>query len=292
MPRVLTLEAVHRYPVKSCGGEALDEAVVEPWGLAGDRRWLLVDTAGHQLTAREHPRLLQVAARLRADGGLLLSGVPADPGTGPLPDLTVPVPTSDQLVPVVVWRTALEATPAGPGPDAWFAAVLGRPARLVYLDDPTRRRPNPAFAGPDDRVSFADGYPLLVTTPESLARLNEWIADDPGAAEAPVPMSRFRPNVVVAGAEPFAEDGWRRLRIGAAEFRAVKGCDRCVMTMTDASTGRRGKEPIRTLSRHRKWDGVTWFGMNLIPDSPGARLAVGDPVEILDSVPAPDGPPR
>ena len=105
-------------------------------------------------------------------------------------------------------------------------------------------------------------------------------------------MMRFRPNVVIDGSTSFAEDGWRRLRIGAATFRAVKGCDRCVMTMTDPDTARRSKEPIATLARHRHWDGATWFGMNLIPDTPGVTIHVGDEVEILEEVPAPDGPPR
>jgi uncharacterized protein YcbX len=105
-------------------------------------------------------------------------------------------------------------------------------------------------------------------------------------------MTRFRPNVVVSGTTPFAEDGWRRIRIGAAEFRAVKGCDRCVMTMTDPDTAARGKEPIATLARHRQWDGATWFGMNLVPDTPGVTISLGDPVEVLESVEAPNGPPR
>ncbi len=94
-------------------------------------------------------------------------------------------------------------------------------------------------------------------------------------------MNRFRPNVVISGVEPFAEDTWRLIRIGDAIFRSPKGCDRCVMTTTDAETAARGKEPIATLARHRRYDGATWFGMNLIPDSPGAVIRVGDDVEIL-----------
>jgi uncharacterized protein YcbX len=105
-------------------------------------------------------------------------------------------------------------------------------------------------------------------------------------------MTRFRPSVVVSGSAAWEEDGWRLLRIGAARFRVVKGCDRCTMTMTDPDTAARGKEPIATLSRYRRWDGAVWFGMNLIPDSPGATIAVGDDVEVLEAVPAPDGPPR
>jgi uncharacterized protein YcbX len=281
----MTLAAINRFPVKSCRGAAVPEAQVEPWGLAGDRRWLVVDDEGALLTAREHPRLLLVVPAIGAGGELHLTSPDA-------PDLTVPVPSGDELVPVRVWKSELSAAVATIEAAAWFSKIVGRAARLVYLDDPTRRHPNPQFAQPGDYVSFADGYPLLLATTGSLAQLNDWIAAGPRADEGPLPMIRFRPNVVIDGSAPFAEDGWRRLRIGAATFRAVKGCDRCVMTMTDPETARRGKEPIATLARHRHWDGATWFGMNLIPDTPGTAVELGAEVEILEAVAAPDGPPR
>ncbi len=281
----LTLSAINRFPVKSCRGNSLPQAVVEPWGLAGDRRWLVVDDDGVLLTAREHRRMLLVTTSVRPDGGLELTSPDA-------PDLTVDVPAGDQLVPVRVWRSELVAALAAPAASAWFSKVVGRSARLVYLDDPTRRHPNPEFARPDDYVSFADGYPLLVATTASLAALNDWIAEGPRADEGPLPMIRFRPNLVIDGSQAWEEDGWRRIRVGDAVLRLVKGCDRCVMTMTDPDTVERTKEPIATLARHRRWDGETWFAMNAIPDTPGATIAVGDEVEVLESVPAPDGPPR
>ena len=281
----MRLAAINRFPIKSCRGAAVREALVEPWGLAGDRRWLLVDEDGVLITAREHPRLLLVVPAIGPGGELHLTSPDA-------PDLAVAVPSGDELVPVRVWNSELLAALASLEAAAWFSKVIGRPARLVYLDDPTRRHPNPRFARPSDYVSFADGYPLLLATTGSLAQLNDWIAAGPRADEGPLPMMRFRPNVVIDGSAPFAEDGWRRLRIGDAIFRAVKGCDRCVMTTTDPDTARRGKEPITTLARHRKWDGATWFGMNLIPDTSGVTIRVGDEVEVMDEVPASDGPPR
>lgn len=281
----MTLGAIHRFPVKSCRGSAVDEALVEPWGLAGDRRWLVVDDEGVLITARVQPRLLLVEPAIRTDGGLSLSSPDA-------PDLSVDVPTGEDLVPVRVWKSELLAAQSSAEASAWFTKILGRPARLVYLDDPTRRRPNPEYARPTDYVSFADGYPLLLATSGSLGQLNDWIAEGRRPEEGPLPMTRFRPNVVIDGSPPWAEDGWRRLRIGDAVFRAVKGCDRCVMTMTDPETAARGKEPIATLARYRHWDGATWFGMNLVPDTPGVTIRVGDEVEILEAVPAPDGPPR
>nr|WP_281387136.1 MOSC domain-containing protein [Jiangella mangrovi] len=137
---------------------------------------------------------------------------------------------------------------------------------------------------PADRVSFADAFPLLATTTGSLARLNDWVVEEAllrgeEPPEAPLPMRRFRPSVVVDNAEPFAEDTWCKLRIGDVPFRAVKLCDRCVLTTIDPDTQTRGKEPLRTLARHRNWDGKVWFGMNLVPDGTGT-IAVGDEVRV------------
>ncbi|OLL74678.1 Flavodoxin reductase (ferredoxin-NADPH reductase) family 1 [Pseudonocardia sp. Ae168_Ps1] len=105
-------------------------------------------------------------------------------------------------------------------------------------------------------------------------------------------MVRFRPNLVVSGAPAWAEDGWRRVRIGDARFRVVKGCARCVLTTVDPVTAVKGREPMVTLARHRRFDKGVWFGMNLVPDDPGTELHVGDPVEVLDAADPADGPPR
>ena len=281
----MRLTGINRYPVKSCRGQALDSVVVEPWGLAGDRRWLVVDADGSLITAREVPRLLLVTPTPRADGGLDLTSPDA-------PELSVDLPSADDLVPVRVWSSHLDASLVSAEADAWFSKILGRDARLVYLDDPTRRHPNPVFARADDYVSFADGYPILLTTTASLVALNDLVLEGDRGDEAPLPMTRFRPNLVVDGESPWAEDGWRRMRIGAAVFRVVKGCDRCVMTTTDPDDASRGKEPLRTLAKHRRFDGATWFGVQLITDTPGTHVRVDDTVEILDAVDAPDGPPR
>ena len=290
----MTVTDIYRYPVKSCRGEWLPAAVVEPWGLAGDRRWMIVDGDGLVVTARECPRLLLVTPAVEP-GAIRLTA----PG---LPELTVSIPSvrrDRDLVPVVVWQSKLVAAPASEEAGSWLSAVAGEPVRLVYLDDPTRRRTNPAYSRDTDRVSFADGYPLLITAASSLTALNELVAAGPLADEGPLPMRRFRPSVVVAGAAAWSEDGWRLLRIGGTAFRAVKGCDRCVLTTIDPDTAVHGKEPIATLARSRRWDGKVWFGMNLIPDLPlggaaGAapEIRVGDPVEILDQADRSDGPPR
>lgn len=274
MPPIVT--DLYRYPVKSCRGQRLRAARVQPWGLAGDRRWMIVDSGGEVLTARDRPRLVLVTPVPEGDGIRVTE--PA------MPELTVPVPPPGELVPVAVWESKLLATPAGGAASAWFSEVAGEPVRLVYLDDPTRRRPNPAYSREGDRVSFADGFPLLLTGEGSLRELNDQVAAGPRAAEGPLPMRRFRPNVVVAGAAPWAEDRWRLVRIGDVVFRAVKGCDRCVLTTIDPDTAVMGKEPIATLARCRRWDGKVWFGVNLIPDSPrgASAIRVGDPVQVLE----------
>lgn len=279
-----TLTAINRFPVKSCRGEALAEATVESWGLAGDRRWMVVDAGGETITAREVNQMLLVQPEFTEVGLRVVA-----PG---LTDLVLDCPTSGDPIPVTVHGKGLVALPASTEADAWFSETLGVEAHLVYLADPTCRPTNPAFSEPGDVVSFADGYPVHLITEQSLAALDELVAEGAQSPVDPLPAIRFRPNLVVSGAEPWSEDGWRRVRIGEAVFRVVKGCDRCVMTTLDPQTAARGKEPIRTLARKRRWDAKTWFGMNLIPDTPGAAIRLGDDVEVLESVPAPHGPPR
>lgn len=281
----LALTEINRFPVKSCRGEALETATVEPWGLRGDRRWMLVDDTGETVTAREFARMLLLVPRLRADGGLDV--------TGPdLPPLTV-APADGERVPVSVFgRTPFLATLADESAHTWFGKAIGTPVRLVYADEPSRRHANPAFAGPETPMAFQDGYPLHVTSSASLAELNTLIAAGPRADEGELPMIRFRPNVVVRGSAPWEEDGWRRVRIGAAYFRSVKGCDRCTIPTTHPVTAERFKEPTYTLAQHRRFDGAVWFGMDLVPENPGGTISVGDDVEILEAVDTPDGPPR
>ncbi|PWR08178.1 MOSC domain-containing protein [Micromonospora sicca] len=271
----MRLAAVHTYPVKGCHRLDHDGARVEPWGLAGDRRWLVVDEHGVGVTQREAAELVTLRAAPRA-GGLVLGA----PGR---PDLDVPEPATAEPVLVRVFRSRrpVAALPAGPAADDWLGGLLGRPARLVWLRDPTRHLdPGERDHDTGDQVSFADEYPLLLTGTASLDALNGWLAE---AGEPPVPMARFRPNLVVEGAPAWAEDGWagRRLRIGSAVFRAAGPCDRCLVITTDQETGVRGKEPLRTLARHRNIGQKLLFGLHLVPDGPG-EVHVGDPVTLLD----------
>ena len=277
-PDGLHVTALTVYPVKSLAGVPVDEAVVETRGLHGDRRWAVVDPEGTKVTAREEHALLGLRAEPLDGGGVRLVAPGADAlELGP-PRGAAPVP--------VAFSGQDHALPAGADADAWLTARVGRPLRLVWQDDETHRPIRPELGGaPGDRNSLSDAAPLHVTSESSLAQLNDWVVETAleRGQEVPNPLGheRFRPNVVVAGAEPFAEDGWSAVRIGEVPFRATMVCDRCVMTTIDRDDLRTGKEPIRTLARHRKWDGATWFGIRLtpvLPLAPGATIRVGDEV--------------
>jgi uncharacterized protein YcbX len=193
------------------------------------------------------------------------------------------VPEHAGTVTVQLSRDKIEAVAADAAAHAWFSGYLGTDVRLVHLDDPAHRRAiDPRYAQPGETVSLADGFPLLLTTLASLEALNSLIAQGDLPDEGPLPMNRFRPNLVVAGVEPWAEDDWRRIVVGDVSFRVVKPCDRCVVTTTDQHTAERGKEPLRTLARHRRVDRDLLFGQNLIPERTGL-IRVGDPVHIIES---------
>ena len=271
----LRLASLHLYPVKSLAGTARDELTIERWGPAADRRWLLAAPDGVQLTQRDHPRLAFVSAEPLPGGGVRV----AAPGRAPL-DVEVP-PGGQGTVGVRVFETKVDAVPAASGASAWFSDWLGAEARLVHMDAPGHRRPiDPGHSRPGETVSFADGFPVLLTTTSSLDALNSLIAQGDHPDEGPVPMNRFRPNLVIEGSAPWAEDAWRRVRVGEVVLRVAKPCGRCVVTTTDQTTGERGKEPLRTLARHRRSGDQLVFGQNLIPERTG-RVRSGDLCEVL-----------
>jgi len=269
------LQSVHVHPVKAFRGLAPREADVEPWGLAGDRRWALVDDGGKVVTQRQQPRLALAAAELMP-GGVLLSAPGLDP-------LAVPVPEPAETVTLELFGEKVEGVPAADAAaHAWCSDYLGVPTRLVHMDDPATRRPvDPEYALPGETVTFADGFPLLLASTASLDALNSLISEGRHASEGPLPMNRFRPNVVVGGTDAWAEDDWSRIAIGDVTFRVAKMCGRCVVTTTDQADAVRGKEPLHTLGRHRRFGSKLVFGQNLVPESRGT-IRVGDPVRILE----------
>ncbi|MCZ4101460.1 MOSC domain-containing protein [Streptomyces sp. SID13666] len=275
MPTHALLSALYIYPVKSLRGLAREAADVEPWGLAGDRRWMLVDADGRVITQRQQASTALVTAQPSGGGSLRFTA----PGQEAL---EVAPPEQGTPEPVLIFHDKVDAVAAGDAADTWFSDYLGVPARLVHMTDPAVCRPvHPEFSRPGDTVSFADGFPLLLTATASLDTLNAHIARGAHASEGPLPMNRFRPNAVVDGTEGWAEDDWRRIRIGEVTFRVAKRCARCVVPTTNQETAERGREPMRSLAKHHRIDGATIFGQNLIPEHPGT-LRVGDPLTILE----------
>lgn len=283
----MRITSLHTYPVKGCHRLDHDEAAIDPWGLAGDRRWMAIDPDGVGITQRTTARLVGLRP-LPHPGGLTLRAT-TPPGLGEtlptLPDLHVAQPTDGTKVDVRVFssKPPVPARLAADDAHTWLTALLGHPARLAWLADPTVRPVNPDHSDDGDRVSFADGYPILVTTTASLAVLNDWLQE---AGDEPVPMTRFRPNIVVDGAPAWAEDTWigRRLRIGGTVMRAAKACDRCVVTTIDQDTADKGRQPLRALGEHRKFPNGLLFGLNLIPDTGAGDtgvIRVGDTVDPL-----------
>lgn len=283
----LRLRAISIHPVKSTAGRPVTSARVTRAGLAGDRRWMVVDTAGSLVSARECRSLLQVVADTpETDPGcpsalrLSAAGVSA---------LSLTEPREGTVVAVQLHRHRLTATECDPQAHDWLRTATGRAdLRLVWCHDPTARAVNPEYGRDGDHTAFPDGYPVTVATAESLGQLNDWVArraDELGeVSPARFEMGRFRPNLVVSAQdpgelEPFAEDGWQSLTIGQVRLRVAKGIDRCVMTTIDPVSLAGGKEPIRTLARHRQRDGLTWFGNQLIPEAVGV-IRVGDEVVV------------
>lgn len=262
----LKLSGLYRYPVKSLRGEAFDALEVTPRGFARDREWMLVDENGRFLTQRQQPRMSLIDARV-VDGDRLHLQAPG------VPALRVE-PGPVERIEVMVWGDRVRAALAGPGPAAWFSEFLETPCRLVHFPDDCRRSVDPDYAAADDEVGFADGFPFLLISQASLDDLNARL-------QASVPMRRFRPNLVISGCDPYAEDGWRRIRIGDIGFRVAKPCSRCIIPTIDPDTGERSPEPLRTLMGYRKRENKVYFGQNLIPDGVG-RLAAGMPVEVIE----------
>ncbi len=273
----ITSLAVH--PVKSTAIRPLTRAEVLPRGLVDDRSWVVVDGEGVLVSAREEHGLFSLVADTpRTDPGLDRELRLRAPG---LPDLALDHPDGD-LVRVRLFSRELQGVPAGGEADAWLRTALGRDdVRLVWCDDPSRRRLNPEFSRPGDHTAYADGYPVTLASEASLRRLNDWITEDALSRGEeptdPLPMDRFRPNLVIDGDEAFAEDDWTGVTVGDVRFRLAKPTDRCVMTTIDLRSLAAGKEPIRTLARHRLVDRKTLFAISLVPETAGT-IAVGDPV--------------
>ena len=263
----ITLSSISIYPVKSLKGLTLSGAFVGDHGLEFDRRFMLSDEDGNLLSARELPELLLFQVLLREDGLEIVA-----------PDgdhLTVRVPELFQNYrQVVVWGDEINAQRCGPTADEWFSEKLNLDCELLYFGEQSERFTS---RRPDKAVAFSDGYPLLLISEESLNDLNQ-------RSQSTIGIDQFRTNLVINGCDTFAEDGWKRIRIGEVEFEIVKPCSRCVMTTYDSQTAQTLPygEPLQTLAKYRRGeDGEVYFGQNLVALNSG-YIRNGDSVEILE----------
>ena len=266
----MILKNIRIYPIKACGGIEVEQARMEERGFQHDRRWMVTNTDGtHYFDQSDYPRLAIVTPQIHDDGLLLQA-----PG---MPSLRVPIHVEPAVsINVRISRSVCEAIPVSKEASEWFQDFLHASCQLVFMPETTRRAVNPDYAINQDIVSFASGYPYHVISEASVALVNDLL-------DTPVPLDRFRPNMVISGAPAFAEDTWQTIRISQQVFHLVKPCDRCAITTVDQRTGEKtGEEPLRTLARFRTTKQKVLFGQYLLAEEQGL-LRVGDPVQIVRS---------
>ncbi len=264
---MITLSNLTYYPIKSCRGFDVTESLVERMGLVNDRRMMVVTPEGRFLTQRENPRLALITPTLTNDM-VTLSAPNFD-------SMRIALQKSGANFPVNIWKSEnVAAVDQGEEAAQWLSDWLGVAVRLVHFADGYTRTVSRDYAiNADDHTGFADGYPILIISEESLEDLNSKM-------ETPVPMNRFRTNLTVKGCAPFAEDTWKRIKIGGVEMALVKPCARCVITTIDKETLEKNKEPLKTLGKYRNHELGAIFGMNVIPLNEG-KIETGMSVEVL-----------
>lgn len=262
-----TVSQLYFYPIKSCAGTACQTAEFDERGIKYDRGWGIIDDSQKVLTQREISKLALIKPTLGKETSVKLKL--SAPG---MPDIVVDNDdnNSKSSLKVKIWSDQATAIDEGVEVSKWLTEYLGTSARLVKMDDHEKR---PVKGHKDNIVGFADGYPLLLISQESLDELN-------GALETPVKMNRFRPNIVVNGISPYEEDSWRQIKIGALTIKLVEPCARCVITTIEQETATKGPEPLKTLSRTRLKDNKTLFGQNCIHENI-EKISIGDSVEVL-----------
>lgn len=259
------LSEIFVYPVKSLAGISAPSWPVTEKGFQHDRKWMIIDSDRQFLSQRKLPQMALIKTAL-TDQNLILSA----PN---MKSLSLPLaPVDGQIINSVIWHDQCNARSVSNEADQWLSDFLKQDCRLVYQPDEVIRPVDPKYAKPSDKTAFSDGFPFLLISENSLNELNHQM-------QLNLPMTRFRPNLVISGCPAYAEDSWREISIGAIDFRLPKPCSRCSVPSIDPETAQIGKEPLITLSRTRKWQNNVYFGQNALHDQCG-RLAVGDAVQI------------
>lgn len=267
---MLRVSELYIYPVKSLGGISLKEAKMTPRGLEFDRRWMLVDENNIFMTQRT-VREMSLLQCIISDGQLVVYHK-----LNPEKQISIPVDQyGEEKTEHEVWGDLCVGRNVSVEADKWFSQILGLRCRLVYMADDSIRPVDTKYASHGEITSFSDGYPSLIISQASLDDLNRRM-------EIPVPMNRFRPNIVYTGGVPFQEDTMKKFRIGNILFEGVKLCARCAIPTINQDTGEMAKEPTRTLAKYRARNKNVYFGQNLIHTGEGI-LRVGDEIEILET---------
>lgn len=256
----MTIQEIVVYPIKSLRGVSLQSTEVEARGLRHDRRWMLVDAAGLFLTQRKLHKMALIDTTI--DGAGLTVSLE---GCG---SVAVPFQAEGEARTVQVWNDVCEAIDAGEEPADWFSDALGCSCRLVYMPDHSIRPLKAPGAHDGDAIAFSDGNPILFASQASIDDLNSRL-------ESPIPIRRFRPNVVLNGCGPYDEDHWGGVAIGDVRLRKTMQSGRCLVTTIDIETAATSDEPLRTLATYRKEGNHVWFGCYYAPDRLG-RISVGD----------------
>jgi uncharacterized protein len=249
------------YPIKSLGGIRIQSAKVLKKGLEADRRWMLIDDRNIFLTQRVYHKM--ALFRTAWHGNQLSVSHAGD-------QISIPANSSGEDITAQIWDDTVVVREVDRTISKWFSERLSLACRLVAFPEENRRDVDPRYKVADDQVSLADAYPVLIIGQSSLDDLNSRMVN-------PVPMNRFRPNIVFSGGDAFEEDSWNQIRVGKNRFAAVKQCARCVLPTVDQETGIMGKEPLATLNTYRKRESKVLFGMNLVPLDHG-EIRVGDEI--------------
>jgi uncharacterized protein YcbX len=259
------LSAITLYPVKSLAGISVSSWPVIKTGLLYDRKWMLIDADRQFLSQRKLPKMALIKTAL-TDRHLILSA-------SGMEDLSLPLmPMDGDIISSTIWHDQCDARSVSREADQWLSYFLKLDCRLVYKPDEMIRQVDPRYAYDTDNVAFADGFPFLMISENSLVSLNQEM-------QLNLPMARFRPNLVISGCAPYAEDSWREISIGTIDFRLTKPCSRCSVPAIDPETAQTGKEPLTTLNRIRKWENKIYFGQNALHNQCGT-LTVGDTVQV------------
>jgi uncharacterized protein YcbX len=265
---MLQVSELYIYPIKSLSGIAVKSAKITDRGFEHDRRWLLVDGENRFLTQREHPQMALLQPSIENNELKVIHKLNNQSFS-----IAIDTPLAAGPAIVTIWDDTCKAEFVSVAADQWFSAMLGLQCRLVYMPDETQRIVDQHYAPKNSITSFSDAYPFLIIGQASLDDLNSRL-------DEPLPMNRFRPNIVFTGGKPFDEDLYNHFKTGGVDFYGVKLCARCVMTTIEQETAKKGKEPLKKLASYRFKNNKILFGQNLIHQGDG-EIAVGDELVVL-----------